>query len=154
VGFIHNPTNPEQDAKDTKVAKLVQGGLKLLSETMSKQFVTKLVKEEVVVDLQKGKTTLEELAVNVHSWLSLNMNIKQIFFQGMDVATFKRELNLMSGEFLKIHSRYATRTLELLPGQRAIVASGMVSETPLLLLPLHMTRKRFRLNQFHIREID
>uniref|UniRef100_A0A914V212 UDP-glucose:glycoprotein glucosyltransferase 1 n=1 Tax=Plectus sambesii TaxID=2011161 RepID=A0A914V212_9BILA len=109
IGFIHNPTNTEKDAKDTVITKLVHGGLKLLTDTMSKQFVTKLVKEENFVDLQKGKLSLEELAVN-----------------GMDVATFKKELNLLSDEFLKIHSRYATRTLELLPGQRAIVANGLV----------------------------
>lgn len=107
IGLIHNPTTITKDIP--KLTKLIHAGLKLLPTNIAKQFVTKLVKEENVADLLAGKTSVADLAVH-----------------GMDVTAFNRELSLMSDEFYRIHARYATQMLQVVPGGRAIVANGLV----------------------------
>ena len=44
----------------------------------------------------------------------------------MDLAAFKKELALMSGDFLRIQGEFGAKVLQLQPGQRAVVVNGEV----------------------------
>lgn len=45
----------------------------------------------------------------------------------MDVTQFSKELAATSDEFLRMHSVFAQKVLELLPGQMGVVANGQVT---------------------------
>jgi len=63
LSLIHNAAGPSTGKVD--INKAVYVAMTTLDNTMAKNFVTKLVKEENFEDLQSGAKTLEDLAVNV-----------------------------------------------------------------------------------------
>lgn len=70
VGLIHNPTElPSGGEKQNglSIAVAVQAAIDSLSSGMAKSFVTKLLKEENVAELNGGTKTLQDLAVHVSS---------------------------------------------------------------------------------------
>ncbi|XP_078695179.1 UDP-glucose:glycoprotein glucosyltransferase 1-like [Branchiostoma floridae x Branchiostoma belcheri] len=109
IGVLHNPSSPPQDGTQT-FARAAQAALDTQTMTLAKNFITKLAKEENVPLVQEGK--LAELYVN-----------------GMDTAKFesalKKEQKKQTG-LLTSHWTFVKNTLKVKPGQRAIVANGMI----------------------------
>lgn len=64
IGVIHN-SNTTLNANSVSIAKIYDVAMKTMPLTLSKSFVTKIVKEEFAGPLIKGKLQLEELAVHV-----------------------------------------------------------------------------------------
>ena len=74
----------QNQAKETTVARLVQAGLKLLPDPVSKQFVTKLVKEENFERIKTDSLPLEELAPHV----SFSFTSNTTFFISLTICVY------------------------------------------------------------------
>ncbi|CAH1245599.1 UGGT1 [Branchiostoma lanceolatum] len=108
IGVLHNPTSVPQDGSQT-FARAVQAALDTQTMTLAKNFITKLAKEENVPLVEGGK--LADLYVN-----------------GMDTVKFEAALKDQKKQtgLLTSHWIFVKNTLKVRPGQRAIVANGMV----------------------------
>jgi hypothetical protein len=64
LSVIHNPS--EIPSKDSlSISRAIHTALNVLPRGIAKNFITKLVKEEIVDDLKSGNKKLEDFAVNV-----------------------------------------------------------------------------------------
>ncbi|XP_076453817.1 UDP-glucose:glycoprotein glucosyltransferase 1-like isoform X2 [Babylonia areolata] len=106
LGIVFNSASP---GNKNLVSRAMQVALQTLPNTLAKSFVTKLVKEDNYADLMDGKKTLSDLEVN-----------------GMDMASFLRDLEREKGGFLQSHAVFASRVLGFTAGQRGMVVNGKV----------------------------
>lgn len=106
VGIIFNPLHLD---KDNFISRAVYIAMSTLTGNMAKNFVTKLVKEEYVKGLKAGTKTLKDLEVN-----------------GMDIDQYIATLDKEDGSFLKSHSSFVSRVLQLSPGVQAVIGNGKV----------------------------
>ena len=66
VTLVHNPSDDVTPSADKHVtSRAVHAAMQTLPAGQAKMFVTKLVKEEFVEQLESGEKTLEDLAVSV-----------------------------------------------------------------------------------------
>ncbi|KAK6167193.1 hypothetical protein SNE40_021285 [Patella caerulea] len=106
LGLIFNPTTV---AGDNLISKAIYVAYKTMSNNLAKSFITKLVKEENVADLQTGKKTLQDLEVH-----------------GMDMNAFMKNFNKENDNFLKSYQAFASRVLNFEVGNRGLVTNGRV----------------------------
>ncbi|KAH3810714.1 hypothetical protein DPMN_139111 [Dreissena polymorpha] len=107
LGLIFNSGAPSAGRVDLN--KAVYVAVNTLSNTLAKNFVTKLVKEENFEELQSGAKTLKDLEVN-----------------GMDMTAFLAAYEKQTGDFLRVQRLFSDRVLEFTGSQRGIVANGQV----------------------------
>lgn len=107
LGFIFNAGAPSSGKVDVNKAFFV--ALKTLPNSLAKNFVTKLVKEENFNDLQSGDKTLKDLEVN-----------------GMDTAAYLSAYEKQSDDFRRVHLLFSQRALDFSPSQRGLVTNGQV----------------------------
>ncbi|XP_045201595.2 UDP-glucose:glycoprotein glucosyltransferase 1-like isoform X2 [Mercenaria mercenaria] len=107
LGFLSNTASPSEGKVD--INKAVHVAANTLSNTLGKNFITKLVKEENFQALQSGAKTLKDLEVN-----------------GMDMKGYLEAYEKQTGDFLKVHRLFAERVLEFGPSQRGLVTNGQV----------------------------
>lgn len=70
--------NPSSANKDNNLNKAVYTALTTLSGNIAKSFITKLVKEENVMEMKAGTKKLVDLEVHVSSWWLIQ--IKYVLF--------------------------------------------------------------------------
>ena len=70
LGVVFNPSSV---GGENRVSKAVKAALDVLTGNNARNFITKLVKEEVVAELQAGGKTMEDLAVHVNSFHGFNI---------------------------------------------------------------------------------
>ncbi|XP_060561389.1 UDP-glucose:glycoprotein glucosyltransferase 1-like, partial [Ruditapes philippinarum] len=107
LGFIMNAAAPGTGKVD--INKAVHVAANTLSNTLGKNFITKLVKEENFEALQSGDKTLNDLEVN-----------------GMDMKAYLEAYEKQTGDYLKVHRLFAERVLEFGASQRGLVTNGQV----------------------------
>ncbi|VDM29657.1 unnamed protein product [Toxocara canis] len=88
---------------------LINAATRLLPPAQMRSFITKLVKEEIASQLIDQSLTLEDIAVN-----------------GMNVETFRKELKQLNADEIAADAKFAEKALGLQPGERAVVANGLV----------------------------
>lgn len=107
LGFLSNAAAPSEGKVD--INKAVHVAANTLSNTLAKNFITKLVKEENFQDLQTGEKTLKDLEVH-----------------GMDMKAYLKAYDKQTDDFLKVHRLFAERVLDFGPSQRGLVTNGQV----------------------------
>ncbi|XP_029640881.2 LOW QUALITY PROTEIN: UDP-glucose:glycoprotein glucosyltransferase 1-like [Octopus sinensis] len=106
VGIVFNPSDSK--AKNA-MNKAIHVALTTLSGNMLRNFVTKLVKEENINELNDGTKTLRDLEVS-----------------GMDIDQYMATLERQDDTFLKVNHMFVERVLSLPPGSHAIIGNGKV----------------------------
>ncbi|KAL3846980.1 hypothetical protein ACJMK2_017920, partial [Sinanodonta woodiana] len=107
IGVVFNAIS--QKLGTFSINKAVYAALESLDNQNARNFITKLIKEENVIELQAGTKTLEDLAVH-----------------GMDIERYKYTLNKLSGDFLKVHRAFVEHALGFDAGARCIITNGGV----------------------------
>ncbi|XP_022095271.1 UDP-glucose:glycoprotein glucosyltransferase 1-like isoform X2 [Acanthaster planci] len=105
IGVISNTA----DSSDNRqwLARAIHSVQKTQTRNHAKNFINKLLKEENYQSIEGGKTKVEDYEVH-----------------GMNMGAFKQAFK--ESEFLKIQRVFSDKVLHLLPGQRAVIASGRV----------------------------
>ncbi|XP_071084353.1 UDP-glucose:glycoprotein glucosyltransferase 1-like isoform X2 [Haliotis cracherodii] len=106
LSMIFNPSSANQD---NKLNKAVYTALTTLSGNIAKSFITKLVKEENVMEMKAGTKKLVDLEVH-----------------GMDMKTYLAALNKQGDTFLKSHRAFAQKVLLFEETARGIITNGKV----------------------------
>ncbi|MFH4973666.1 hypothetical protein AB6A40_000375 [Gnathostoma spinigerum] len=109
IGLINNPKQPSEASKHTSISMLVNGALRLLPHTQSKQFITKLVKEEIVSQLLEKKKTIDDFAVHE-----------------MNMESYRKGLKQLNSDEIIMDSKFAQKVLGLVAGERGVIANGML----------------------------
>uniref|UniRef100_A0A914ZER9 UDP-glucose:glycoprotein glucosyltransferase 1 n=3 Tax=Parascaris TaxID=6254 RepID=A0A914ZER9_PARUN len=109
VGFINNPKDVEEASRPNSISMLMNAAARLLPPTQAKQFITKLVKEEIASKLIDRSIKVEDIAVN-----------------GMDVEFFRKELKQLTADEIVADAKFAEKALNLQPAERAVVANGLL----------------------------
>uniref|UniRef100_A0A914RZ37 UDP-glucose:glycoprotein glucosyltransferase thioredoxin-like domain-containing protein n=1 Tax=Parascaris equorum TaxID=6256 RepID=A0A914RZ37_PAREQ len=91
------------------ISMLMNAAARLLPPTQAKQFITKLVKEEIASKLIDRSIKVEDIAVN-----------------GMDVEFFRKELKQLTADEIVADAKFAEKALNLQPAERAVVANGLL----------------------------
>jgi len=108
LGLVHCPGEDTPHGSLGKpISHVVQVALETLNGYMAKSFITKLLKEENVEDLQSGKKTLEDLT-------------------NMDIKSFSESLKSFTAEIIKSHSVFCSKVLGFKAGERGIITNGKV----------------------------
>uniref|UniRef100_F1KR85 UDP-glucose:glycoprotein glucosyltransferase 1 n=1 Tax=Ascaris suum TaxID=6253 RepID=F1KR85_ASCSU len=109
IGLINNPKHVEEASRPSSISMLINAAARLLPPAQAKQFITKLVKEEIASKLIDKSIKLEDIAVN-----------------GMDVEFFRKELKQLTADEVVADAKFAEKALNLQPGERAVVANGLL----------------------------
>ncbi|XP_071798762.1 UDP-glucose:glycoprotein glucosyltransferase 1-like isoform X1 [Asterias amurensis] len=107
IGLI---SNADTTGKGSQwLARAVQAALQTQTRNHAKLFVQKLIKEENYLSMDRGDTKVQDYEVN-----------------GMNMEDFLKQFEDKKANFLKIQRSFCENVLNLLPGQRAIIANGRV----------------------------
>ncbi|CAI4233074.1 unnamed protein product [Auanema sp. JU1783] len=109
ISLLMNPSDIDKACASDSISSLIHAAYRLLPLNQAKQLITKLTKEEFVSDIVSGKKTIEDIAVG-----------------GMNVANFQKEKKLLSCDKIKMEQKFAISVLGLKPGDRAVVANGLI----------------------------
>ncbi|ELU12397.1 hypothetical protein CAPTEDRAFT_227323 [Capitella teleta] len=105
---VHNPS--EMPSPNTlSISRAVQAAISHLPVSTAKSFITKLVKEDLVKELESGSKTLEDLAVG-----------------GMDFDDYAVSLEKLDDKIFHAHRLFCEKAVEMKPGQIAVIANGRV----------------------------
>uniref|UniRef100_A0A7E4VIA0 UDP-glucose:glycoprotein glucosyltransferase n=1 Tax=Panagrellus redivivus TaxID=6233 RepID=A0A7E4VIA0_PANRE len=108
ISIIHNGQPPAKTAKIT-ASKLIHGIWRLLSNSIAKQMLTKLLSKESVLTTVLETSNFDEIAVH-----------------GMNLDSFKKEFKQLSDDHLNIESQFVRKVLNFAPGDRALIINGQV----------------------------
>ena len=79
VTLVHNPSDDVTPSADKHVtSRAVHAAMQTLPAVQAKMFVTKLVKEEFVEQLERGEKTLEDLAVSVSADVAIRRRVTSL----------------------------------------------------------------------------
>ncbi|KAK6034483.1 hypothetical protein COOONC_28010, partial [Cooperia oncophora] len=104
-----NPSNTTASCQTNSISWLIQAAVKLLPHIQAEQLIAKLVKEEYSSAIHSGTMKSEDLAVGM-----------------MNGGKFDEQKHLLLCEQLKIDSVFVRDVVGLSPGERALIANGII----------------------------